>query len=162
MRGSISSLTAVFSSSNVRAWLESERNRTTLPLTFGGDLRSPSFRPQTPSFPFPSLSSSTPPSRLHDGILSRIPQHDSPSRSLWVFFSLLVRQLRRSELGRAKMGFVQARCSLFLKQIELILCVAGFFFTAEWYLFIGNPVLATGIMSFVMHEVSSFARSARS
>ncbi|KAL7411095.1 hypothetical protein BDY24DRAFT_397705 [Mrakia frigida] len=29
---------------------------------------------------------------------------------------------------------------------------------AEWYMFIGNPVLATGIMSFVMHEIVYFGR----
>lgn len=30
---------------------------------------------------------------------------------------------------------------------------------AAWYAFIGNDVLATGIMSFVMHEVVYFGRS---
>ncbi|KAK0549680.1 C-4 sterol methyl oxidase [Tilletia horrida] len=30
---------------------------------------------------------------------------------------------------------------------------------AEWYLWIGNPVLATGIMSFVLHEVVYFGRA---
>ena len=30
---------------------------------------------------------------------------------------------------------------------------------ANWYLWIGNPVLATGIMSFVMHELVYFGRS---
>jgi hypothetical protein len=26
---------------------------------------------------------------------------------------------------------------------------------AQWYMWIGNPVLATGIMSFLLHEVSA-------
>jgi len=30
---------------------------------------------------------------------------------------------------------------------------------AAWYAFIGNDVLATGIMSFLMHEIVYFGRS---
>ncbi|KAG8936776.1 C-4 sterol methyl oxidase [Tulasnella sp. 418] len=29
---------------------------------------------------------------------------------------------------------------------------------AAWYIWVGNPVLATGIMSFVMHELVYFGR----
>jgi sterol desaturase/sphingolipid hydroxylase (fatty acid hydroxylase superfamily) len=30
--------------------------------------------------------------------------------------------------------------------------------TAAWYIFIGNPVIATGLMSFLMHEIVYFGR----
>ncbi|KAG8730215.1 C-4 sterol methyl oxidase, partial [Ceratobasidium sp. 414] len=29
---------------------------------------------------------------------------------------------------------------------------------AAWYLWVGNPIIATGLMSFIMHEVVYFGR----